>query len=171
MPGPRGTRRQAVEMIGWTLDSENVEGFEDAGIGVGDRPHEPNEQILGVPLTTTRDDLMASIIHDDVRLVAVAGSEGMLTLAFTDVVDSTGLAASVGDAAHAELMTAHEVAIRRAAESHGGSVVKVLGDGAMLAFESARASLRAAVEIRRSSSAAGLPPWCRPGRPGGNRRG
>lgn len=184
-------RRQAVEMVGWTLDIDHVEGFEDDGVGwviahttmttqatrtplrhMASLRIEsgvwrvvqwqnsipvPNEQIFGVPLTTTLDELMASLVDDDVRLEAVAGSEGTLTLVFTDVVDSTGLAASVGDAAYAELMTSHEVAIRRVAASHGGSVVKVLGDGAMLAFESARASVRAAVEIRRSSLAAGLP--------------
>jgi class 3 adenylate cyclase len=34
----------------------------------------------------------------------------------------------------------------------GGSVVKLLGDGSMLAFESARAAVRAAVDIQRASS-------------------
>ncbi len=73
-----------------------------------------------------------------------------MTLAFTDIVDSTVLAESVGDVAWAEIIGTHESAIRSITESQGGAVVKVLGDGSMLAFESARA----AVEIRRASGPA-----------------
>lgn len=35
--------------------------------------------------------------------------------------------------------------------SHGGSVVKFLGDGSMLAFESARAAVRTAIEIQKAT--------------------
>jgi class 3 adenylate cyclase len=38
--------------------------------------------------------------------------------------------------------------------SQGGTVVKLLGDGSMLAFESARAAVRAAVDIQRASESA-----------------
>ena len=110
----------------------------------------PNQQVFGVDLTTTLDDLVTDVLEASPDLVGSAGSEGTATLVFTDIVDSTVLAQSVGDARWAELVGNHERAIRRVAESDGGTVVKFLGDGSMLAFESARAAVRAAIEIQRA---------------------
>ncbi len=112
----------------------------------------PNQQIFGVELTTTLDYLVASVLDSEDQFASVTGSEGTMTLVFTDIVDSTGLAESAGDITWAEIIGAHESAIRRITASQGGTVVKFLGDGSMLAFESARAAVRAAVEIQRASA-------------------
>jgi class 3 adenylate cyclase len=112
----------------------------------------PNRQIWGVDLTTTLDDLVASVLDEEIQLVPAAGAEGTMTLVFTDIVDSTGLAESVGDAAWTEVIGEHESTIRDITTSQRGTVVKLLGDGSMLAFTSARAALRAAVEIQRSNA-------------------
>lgn len=109
-----------------------------------------NEQVFGVELTTTLGYLVSSVLDDNTSLPSVVGAEGTMTLVFTDIVDSTVLAESVGDAAWAELIGAHESTIRRITGNQGGTVVKLLGDGSMLAFESARAAVRAAVEIQQA---------------------
>lgn len=109
-----------------------------------------NAQIFGVELTTTLDGLVASVLSDESHL-AVAGSEGTMTLVFTDIVDSTALAETVGDVSWVEVISAHESSIRRITGSQGGTVVKFLGDGSMLSFESARAAVRASVEIQRAA--------------------
>jgi adenylate cyclase len=109
-----------------------------------------NAEVFGVELTTTLDELVASVLDDAAELQP--GSEGTMSLVFTDIVDSTPLAAAVGDTSWADLIKSHERQIRRITDSHGGSVVKFLGDGSMLAFESAREAVRAAVEIRQSAS-------------------
>ena len=75
-----------------------------------------------------------------------------MTLVFTDIVDSTVFAESIGDAAWVETVGAHETAIRSITAAHGGRVIKFLGDGSMLAFESARAAVRAAVDIQRANA-------------------
>lgn len=111
-----------------------------------------NQQVFGVELTTTLDDLVSSVL-DDKRALAAAGSEGTLTLAFTDIVDSTVHAESMGDAAWTEMIASHASTIREAAESENGTVVKLLGDGSMLAFESARSAIRSAVHLQRASAA------------------
>jgi adenylate cyclase len=113
----------------------------------------PNQQVFGVELTTTLGDLIASVLDTSADLTATSGSEGTATLVFTDIVDSTVLAQSVGDVAWARMIGSHERTIRRVAGAHGGTVVKFLGDGSMLAFESARAAVRAAVEIQRACGA------------------
>jgi class 3 adenylate cyclase len=109
----------------------------------------PNNQIFGVDLTTTLDDLVTSVLSEEIPLHS---AEGTMTLVFTDIVDSTSLAETLGDSAWADVISGHESTIRQVTAVQGGSVVKLLGDGSMLAFESARAAVRAAVDIQRASS-------------------
>jgi uncharacterized protein (TIGR02246 family) len=113
----------------------------------------PNQQVFGVELTTTLDHLVASVLDAGSDLTRATGSEGTATLMFTDIVDSTALAQSVGDVAWSTMIGAHEGNVRRIAGAHGGTVVKFLGDGSMLAFESARAAVRSAIEVQRSCEA------------------
>lgn len=110
-----------------------------------------NEQIFGVDLTRTLDDLVTSVLEDGTPLLGAETTEGTMTLVFTDIVDSTSLAESVGDERWALMIRDHEVAIDAATVSNGGTVVKFLGDGSMLAFESARAALRSAAQIQRGT--------------------
>lgn len=114
----------------------------------------PNRQIFGVELTTTLDHLVASVLHDGADFLSMAGAEGTMTLVFTDMVNSTALAESMGDKTWAETVREHESAIRRITTSEGGSVVKLLGDGSMLAFQSARGAVRSAIGIQASTQRA-----------------
>jgi class 3 adenylate cyclase len=113
----------------------------------------PNVQTFGVELTTTLDDLLTSVAEDAIALDALAKSEGTMTLVFTDIVDSTILAERLGDEGWLTLVKNHESDIRRYTTAHGGTVVKMLGDGSMLAFDSARAAVRAALEIQEAAAA------------------
>jgi adenylate cyclase len=112
----------------------------------------PNQQVFGVDLTTTLDELVTSVLKGSSQADLAPPSEGTMTLVFTDIVDSTVFAETVGDVAWADAIAAHEATIRRITAEHGGTVVKFLGDGSMLAFESARAAVRAAVAIQRASA-------------------
>ena len=112
----------------------------------------PNQQIFGVDLTTTLEELVTSVLDGPSPFFSSVGSEGTMTLVFTDIVDSTVFAESVGDAAWVETVGGHETAIRSITATHGGRVIKFLGDGSMLAFESARAAVRAAVDIQRATA-------------------
>lgn len=108
----------------------------------------PNVETFGVELTTTLDDLLATVAQDADAMEALVRSEETVSLVFTDIVDSTVMAERVGDDGWVALVKDHESAIRRATARHGGMVVKMLGDGSMLAFSSARAAVRTALEIR-----------------------
>ena len=112
----------------------------------------PNPQIFGVELTTNLEELVTSVLDGPSPFPSSTGSEGTMTLVFTDIVDSTVYAESVGDAAWAETVGGHETAIRSITATHDGRVIKFLGDGSMLAFESARAAVRAAVDIQRAAA-------------------
>ena len=77
------------------------------------------------------------------------GETSLLTVMFTDVVGSTALRTRVGDAPAQSILDAHDAAVRRTVELHGGRVVKSLGDGYLAVFESARHAVAAAVAIQR----------------------
>ena len=116
----------------------------------------PNEQMFGVELTTSLDQLLASVAEEQPRILSTDGFEGTATLMFTDIVDSTILAERMGDLAWSRLAASHEETLRTVAGAHEGRLVKMLGDGAMLAFDSARAAVRAAVGLQHSLTGEGV---------------
>jgi adenylate cyclase len=75
-----------------------------------------------------------------------------VSLVFTDIVDSTVRAADVGDEAWTVLVTNHLEDIERITSQNDGIVVKTTGDGAMLAFSSARKAVHAAIAVRRAAA-------------------
>lgn len=111
----------------------------------------PNVETFGVELTTSLDDLLESVAQDPAAMDALARSEETVTLVFTDIVDSTVMAERLGDDGWVAAVKAHESDIRRLTARQGGSVVKMLGDGSMLAFGSARAAARTALDILDST--------------------
>lgn len=78
-------------------------------------------------------------------------SRALVTLLFTDVVGSTGLAAELGDIRWRALLERHDALIRREVERTGGSVVKSLGDGAFARFDGPARAIRAAQGIVRTA--------------------
>jgi class 3 adenylate cyclase len=75
---------------------------------------------------------------------------------FTDIVDSTPRAASLGDQAWSALIDRHNALVKRQVVSYGGRVLKSTGDGFLVAFDEcaaadavrcARASMEAVAEL------------------------
>jgi class 3 adenylate cyclase len=116
-----------------------------------------NKEVAGVELTTTLGDLLKSIGDDTRRRFLENFDEGTVTLVFTDIEDSTNLAAQLGDARWTDAIKWHDGAIASITASHGGTLVKSLGDGAMLAFESTRMAARAAIGIQQAIEAPDAP--------------
>jgi adenylate cyclase len=115
----------------------------------------PNEESLGFSLTTTLTEILDDLdIEED---LATISGEGMLTLMFTDVADSTGHAQRLGDRRFTQMMAEHIAMVSTAAERRAGHVVKTVGDGALLSFGSARAAVACAVEIQRAAASSGVP--------------
>lgn len=111
----------------------------------------PNVRAFGVELTTTIDGLLNAVAEDTGALGTLDRARGTSTIVITDIVDSTVLTEQMGDAGWIALWKGHEADIRRVTERHHGTVVKMMGDGAMLAFGSARSAARAALAIREST--------------------
>jgi class 3 adenylate cyclase len=72
---------------------------------------------------------------------------------FTDLQDSTGMTARLGDAKAMELLHTHDSLTRNALREHTGREVKHLGDGIMASFASIDQSLECAIAIQRAFAA------------------
>lgn len=79
--------------------------------------------------------------------------EGMASVMFTDIANSTAIAELLGDRIWTSVMQDHFAAVTDIIAAQGGQLVKSLGDGTMSSFPSARAALRAAVGIQRHNAA------------------
>src|SRR5512135_3390589 len=63
-----------------------------------------------------------------------AGSRKVVTIVFADLVGSTALHERLDAESARRLMERYYAALRAAVDAHGGTVVKLLGDGVMAAF-------------------------------------
>jgi adenylate cyclase len=111
-------------------------------------PGSANVELLGMELTVRLEQLERMVQQDRPDLSEAAAADGTVTLVFTDVVDSTVLTARLGDRAWMETVRRHHDVISQTAEAYGGTVVETQGDGAMLAFASARRAVSSAKEIQ-----------------------
>jgi class 3 adenylate cyclase len=81
----------------------------------------------------------------------------MLTVLFTDIVDSTGHAARLGDARWRDLLHAQERAVREVVTRFDGVVVKTIGDAFLITFDGPPSSaLRCACAVVEAVRPLGL---------------
>jgi class 3 adenylate cyclase/tetratricopeptide (TPR) repeat protein len=74
-----------------------------------------------------------------------------VTILFTDLVGSTELLQRAGDEHAQRIFKAHHRLLREAVEAHGGHEVKWLGDGLMVAFDSASEAVKCAIAMQQAS--------------------
>jgi class 3 adenylate cyclase len=80
----------------------------------------------------------------------------LATALFTDIVDSTRLAAALGDRRWRDLLAAHNRKIRSILAVHRGREVKTTGDGFLATFDGSARAVRAAFSIREALAEQGM---------------
>jgi class 3 adenylate cyclase len=90
------------------------------------------------------------------RVPAEVSNRILATVLFTDLVDSTALAAGVGDQAWTRLLTRHLDRARASVSAHDGWTVKSTGDGLLAVFAGPGEGVRCARQIAAESSSLGL---------------
>jgi class 3 adenylate cyclase len=83
-------------------------------------------------------------------------NRALVTLLFTDLVDSTAMAKRLGDLAWRDVLSAHYEATRVALERHHGHEVNTTGDGLLATFDGPAAALRCAAAVGRAAGRDGL---------------
>jgi len=81
----------------------------------------------------------------------------LLTVMFTDIVDSTSRAAELGDKRWRDLLARHDDAVRKELARFGGRAVKTVGDGFLATFDGPPSrALRCALAVTREASELGV---------------
>ncbi|MFQ5504994.1 MAG: adenylate/guanylate cyclase domain-containing protein, partial [Planctomycetota bacterium] len=79
-----------------------------------------------------------------------AGSDGSVTLMFSDMVGFTEMTERLGDPAAHEVIKQHHAIVREHVAIYGGRELELQGDGFLLAFSDTVPALRCAVGIQRA---------------------
>jgi class 3 adenylate cyclase len=85
------------------------------------------------------------------------GDGVIVTVLFTDIVDSTATLHRVGDTAWRELLARHNVRLRDHLNAFRGREVKTTGDGLLAVFDNPARAVRCAASMTRSARAMDLP--------------
>lgn len=109
-----------------------------------------SNESIGMTLTTSIEELEQTVQREQPDLSASQAVDGTVTIAFTDIVDSTVMLSRVGDLAWLEVIRRHNSLIEDATATHGGRVVETQGDGSMLAFSSVRSAIACAQAIQHA---------------------
>lgn len=88
--------------------------------------------------------------HAEARAGSTGIDSALRAVMFTDIVDSTGMTARLGDRRSVEMVRAHDAMVRRALRDAHGHEVKHTGDGIMASFHEAGAALGCACTIQRA---------------------
>jgi class 3 adenylate cyclase len=116
------------------------------------------------PSATYLDSIVQSV--EDFLNEVTAPSEpeptlpsGTAIILFADIADSTALTESLGDAAFRTKARDLDAALRTVIRDHSGTPIegKLLGDGVLAVFTSARQAIEAALACCRTGDGAGLP--------------
>jgi len=84
-------------------------------------------------------------------------SRALLTVLFTDIVDATARAASLGDSRWRDLLAQHDEQVRAQLARFGGREVKTVGDGFLATFDGPPSrALRCALAITRAARELGV---------------
>jgi class 3 adenylate cyclase len=75
---------------------------------------------------------------------------------FTDIVNSTATAASMGDTTWRETLDSHDRIAWRSTDRHRGHIVKTTGDGLLAIFDTPSAAISCATELRSDLAGIGL---------------
>lgn len=103
---------------------------------------------LGVVVKDSLEEMARWSQEDKSRLARLAGSDGRVAIAFSDIEDSTVLNDQLGDAEWVKLLASHDKLVQSAVSARGGHIVKSQGDGFMIAFADAGEAVRGALDLR-----------------------
>ena len=111
------------------------------------------------PTVSEHSDDMVDAIEEFVTGVTPARSSGrsLMTVAFTDIVDSTRLAAELGDRRWRALLETHESLARREVEAARGQLIKFTGDGLLATFDGPARAVQSVRAIGESLHHLGIP--------------
>ena len=155
---------EAVTVPTLVIDDASIPGFSLESTETRAITRKVAAQIPGARLVTTEDYSTAvdAFLREGQRPAASAESalpSGMTAILFADIADSTVLTERLGDTAFRAKARDLDTALRTIIREHAGTPIegKLLGDGVLAVFTSARQAIEAALACARSGDDGGLP--------------
>lgn len=140
---------EAASMRVALADAYRAEGQPDLGAIEARTARDAFEQ-LGAKLDLRRAAaVLGSFSGADSAPLGMATARVDRVFMFTDIVDSTKLAETLGDEAWDGVIRMHDRTLRAAIAEQGGEEVKATGDGFFLAFAGVDQAIQAAVDIQK----------------------
>ena len=160
MPAIAGTVDCQLHHLGYSI-SGTMHVETDDGQAIDIPPASVYEIPSGHDAWVVGDDPWVTVEWTSARvfgLVPEGADEGVLvTVLFTDIVDSTARLQSMGDAAWRDLLITHNLRLRDQLNSFRGREVTTTGDGFLAVFDSAARAVRCAAAMTRSMRDIELP--------------
>lgn len=94
------------------------------------------------------ENMLRWSLESQSELDALVGPDGTVTIAFSDIEDSTVHNDELGDTIWMRILESHDKVVRAAVQRHGGHIVKSQGDGFMLAFDDPVNAVRGALAMQ-----------------------
>jgi class 3 adenylate cyclase len=114
----------------------------------------PDRDIVeGRSWPSSLDAVTSAVGLEQPDLRASAAPDGMVTLLFSDIEESTEMTQRLGDLRWMDVLREHNAIVRDRVAAHGGFEVKTIGDAFMIAFQSARRALTCSMDIQRAFAA------------------
>ena len=104
------------------------------------------------------DDLVPHIAAfvDSIRVEQAEFDRVLATVMYTDIVDSTARAASLGDARWQDIRAQHDAIVRSQISRYRGREIKSMGDGFLVTFDGPARAVRCATTIADAVRALGI---------------
>lgn len=99
---------------------------------------------------TSIDAVVSIVGMEQPDLRRAASPDGTVAIVFSDIEGSTQMAERLGDERWIGVVRRHNDIVRSRVAAHGGTEVKALGDGFMLAFSTPSSAVACAVDIQRA---------------------
>jgi class 3 adenylate cyclase len=113
--------------------------------------------IPNIEFTGTEQNAISDLVAAAQKDFSLDQQEGFASIMFTDVVNSSRLASTMGDRLWSSEIARHFTALRKIIEDADGQFVKSLGDGTMSSFQEPTQALRAARAILQATGQSGGP--------------
>ena len=160
MPAIAGTGSCQLHHLGYSI-SGLLHVVTDDGRSMNIPPASVYEIPSGHDAWVVGDEPWVTVEWTSARAFAVApegpGEGVLVTVVFTDIVDSTAILQRIGDTAWRDILLIHNTRLRDELNIFRGREVKTTGDGFLAIFDSAKRAVRCGAAMARSARKMDLP--------------
>jgi class 3 adenylate cyclase len=160
MPAIAGTDRCQLHHLGYSI-SGAIHVVTDDGQAIDIPPDSVYEIPPGHDAWVVGDDPWVTVEWTSARIFGLApdrpGEGVVVSVLFTDIVDSTATLQRMGDTAWRDLLLTHNTRLRDQLNFFRGREVKTTGDGFLAVFDSATRAVRCGAAMALTARKIGLP--------------